>query len=156
MKQCSYNSQGWWWYSNVQQLAHIEKWTWLATFGWQHIQMHSLELKLLYFDLNFTFYLFRRIQLTIGTCQRLQSRALSLDVDSKQWLYLFLNQYWLRCLSSTKPFLEQMLVEDTLTAYVATRLGRFKCVISHIWFNFCPQSMQPQLKVRVENAWTSM
>ena len=24
-----------------------------------------------------------------GTCQSLQSRALSLDVDSKQWLYLF-------------------------------------------------------------------
>ena len=27
-----------------------------------------------------------------GTCQSLQSRALSLDVDSKQWLYLYL--YW--------------------------------------------------------------
>ena len=30
-----------------------------------------------------------------GTCQSLQSRALSLDVDSKQWLYLYLYHMWL-------------------------------------------------------------
>ena len=29
-----------------------------------------------------------------GTCQSLQSRALSLDVDSKQWLYLYLWVSW--------------------------------------------------------------
>ena len=52
-----------------------------------------------------------------GTCQSLQSRALSLDVDSKQWLLLYHNCWWLGEPGLLRSFHVKLIIYVTLQEY---------------------------------------
>ena len=62
-----------------------------------------------------------------GTCQSLQSRALSLDVDSKQWLYLYHC-----CLYKHRRQDERQLPQSSWPVPICT-FPNFNCCIVAVW-----------------------